>query len=80
MTDHVHYFEALYDDDKARLFAFCTSGGIAECNLEIEVDEIDRRINAAQVLSAEDARVIAQAHEGKTRAILRAYAEAREGE
>ena len=72
---HTHGFEVLWDEENDRLFAFCTSGGIAECSLEIECDEIERRLNATWELSAERANRIAyQLEKGKSAEALRAYA------
>jgi hypothetical protein len=42
-------------------------------------EQADARINATERLSAEDARVIGQVHEGKTEDMLRAYADTLEG-
>ena len=81
MTDHEHEFEVLWDEENDRLFAFCTSGGIAECSLEIECDEIERRLNATWELSAERANRIAyQLEKGKSAEALRAYARLMGGE
>ena len=55
---HKHGFEVLWDEENDRLFAFCTSGGIAECSLEIECDEIERRLNEHTALKNWQSRAV----------------------
>ena len=45
------------------------------CPSELRTPDVYIRIKATERLSAEDARVIADKHEGKTKAILLAYAD-----
>jgi hypothetical protein len=81
MPKHVHDFEVLWDEEAGRLFAYCSSGGIAEydCNLELEDVEIERCLNAVHRLRSIDAGDAAVAIEEKKMLTvvvenLRAYA------
>ena len=46
---------------------------IGDCGEELPIKSALARLNATEMLSAEDARVIADKHDGKTKAILLAY-------
>lgn len=81
MPEHVHDFEVLWDEEAGRLFVYCSSGGIAEydCDLELEDVEIERCLNAVHRLRSIDAGDAAVAIEEKKMLTvvvenLRAYA------
>lgn len=67
MTEHVHDYVIEGNVWRCR---YCPS--------ELRAPDVYIRIKATERLSTEDARAIAQAHEGKTKKILLAYADALE--
>ena len=79
MTEHVCEWRATvgvrshkWEDGCECFLAKCRN---IDCNKTLSWADVEARLNATERLSAEDARVIGQVHEGKTEDILRAYAD-----
>ena len=79
---NLEYIEPGGEDEGVYAWCSCIRGPALRdggCKERLDSWEIERRLNATERLSAEDARVIGQVHEGKIEDILRAYANALEG-
>ncbi len=86
VTDHVHEWFMHDPDDREILFAECLWGWTEnnfqkQCDATLTEEEIHRRINATERLSAEDAQIISKltSYTGGAN-VLEAYASALEGE
>ena len=53
--EHRHEFTVLFDERGDKLFAFC-----GYCEKTIDCEEVERRLNATEFLSAEDAETSAE--------------------
>ena len=81
MTEHVHEWQLKPKKGNYLEVAFCKICGVVvgASYIETILNEYNKLREATERLSAEDARVIADKHEGKTKEVLVAYADTLEG-